>query len=196
MRSSFRASESRLRLLVASARDYAVIEMDPDRRIVGWDAGAEQVFGWTADEIVGSSADVLFTQEDRERKVPQEESTIALETGSAANDRWHLKRDGARFWATGALMPVLDSNGGHRGFVKIMRDFTERKLREDESRRATESERNRLEFTIATTRSELQRFERCSYCGSKETSGVESAENSMTNSARISRWPRWSYRTS
>lgn len=153
-----RDSEERLRLLIASAREYAVVQMDADRTIVGWDAGAERLLGWHADHIVGQLLDVLFTPEDRAAGVPAAECRRAVETGAAGDDRWMVRNDGSRFWATGAVMPVLDAAGAHRGFVKIMRDFTERKRQEEEIVRAVQVERSRLEFTIASTQSELRRL--------------------------------------
>lgn len=96
-RAALRESEERLRLVLASATDYAIFSMDLDRRITSWNAGAERLLGWTEDEIVGRSADIIFTPEDRAGGAPDEESEGAVRDGRAADERWHLRKDGTRF---------------------------------------------------------------------------------------------------
>jgi len=132
-----RRSEERMRLLIESATDYAIFTTTPESVVDSWNAGAENIFGYAEDEIVGQSAAVLFTPEDRERHAPEEEIRTALDAGSALDERWHLRKDGSRFFASGALTPLSD--GGLHGFVKILRDLTENKEAED---RLKESERN------------------------------------------------------
>ncbi len=126
---ALKASEERLRLIVESATDYAIVTLDPDRTVTTWSPGAEAVFGWTGAEMVGRPADDLFTPEDRAAGVPEREADTARRSGRAADERWHLRKDGRRFYASGVLTPLGE---GSRGFVKVLRDLTARKRAEEE----------------------------------------------------------------
>lgn len=132
---ALRESEERFRLLVEGITDYAMFLMDTERRIVHWNSGAERVFGWTRDEAIGRSADMIFTTEDREANVPEGEIRIAIDQGRATDCRWHVRKDGSRFWAVGVVARLGDESTP-RGFVKIARDNTRQKEIEDELRRA------------------------------------------------------------
>ncbi|MDQ3746142.1 MAG: PAS domain S-box protein, partial [Acidobacteriota bacterium] len=116
------------RFMVESVRDYAIFAISPEGRIVSWNTGAELTFGYREEEAVGQSASIIFTPEDRERGAPQEELRKAAEEGRAEDERWHLRRDGTRFWASGMVTPLRDQEGNLRGFVKVARDQTQRKL--------------------------------------------------------------------
>jgi two-component system CheB/CheR fusion protein len=141
-----RRAEQRRRAVVEAIRDYAIITLDKTGVISGWNRGAEQIFGYADSEIVGRPADVLFTSEDREAGVPQSEIQAAIENGAASDERWHVRKDGSRFYASG-MMSKLD-DGELFGFVKIARDETERQQatidREERFRRA-EADRDALE---------------------------------------------------
>ena len=90
-----------------------------------WNAGARAIMGYTEAEIVGRSGEAVFTSEDRASGRFATELRRALETGRASNERWHLRRDGTRFWASGLMMPLLDGDGHPCGFLNILRDRTE-----------------------------------------------------------------------
>jgi PAS domain S-box-containing protein len=92
-----------------------------------WNKGAETMFGYTEQEIIGQDADVLFTPEDRAKKEPERELRLAREEGRAENERWHARRDGSLFYGSGSMMALRDRTGELRGYVKIMRDLTESK---------------------------------------------------------------------
>ena len=122
--------------IVESATDFAIFAMDPNGAVTSWNVGAERLFGYAEGEIIGRSADVIFTPEDRAAGAPEDERRRARADGRAEDDRWHMRKDGSRFWASGLLMPLEDSAAG---FVKIARDRTERhraeeRLRESEER--------------------------------------------------------------
>jgi PAS domain S-box-containing protein len=112
-----------LSAILDSATDYAIIALDPDNKISLWNSGAERVLGWTADEVIGLSGEIIFTPEDRARGDVEEEIAKALAHGRAENERWHLRKDRSRFWGSGLMMPLKDA----LGFLKIMRDQTARK---------------------------------------------------------------------
>ncbi|EGH48442.1 PAS protein, partial [Pseudomonas syringae pv. pisi str. 1704B] len=92
--------------------------------ITDWNPGAEQVLGWTQDEMVGQSAERFFTPEDVANDRIEHEMQLALSVGRASDERWHLRKDGQLFWASGEMMPLYDEKHTHLGFVKILRDRT------------------------------------------------------------------------
>ena len=133
---SLRVSESRYRAIVESATDYAIITMDLDGRVTSWNQGARAILGWEEAEVVGQPAALIFRPEDRAANVPEKEMQGALSTGGAADERWHLKRDGSLFWASGQLTPLRD--GGLFGYLKILRDQTEQRLTAERLRASEE----------------------------------------------------------
>lgn len=116
-----------LQAIYAAATDHAIITTDADGIITTWNVGAEQTLGYRRNEIVGCSADIIFSPEDREQGVPGKEFRTALEAGRAIDERWHLRKDGSRFWGEGVMTPIHRGTGNHVGFLKIMRDYSARK---------------------------------------------------------------------
>lgn len=125
-----RQNEEQLRLIVESARDYAIFTIDPERRVKTWLPGAEAVFGWTRDEIEGQPSDILYTSEDREQGIPEHEALTALREGQAPDIRWHLHKDGRRVFIEGQVVPLLEG-GAHSGFLKIGQDVTSRRAAQE-----------------------------------------------------------------
>jgi two-component system CheB/CheR fusion protein len=125
---AMRASEERLRLVVENARDYAIFSMSLDRRITSWNAGAHRILGYTEDEAMGQMGDIIFTEEDRAAGAPEQEAATAMAEGRASDERWHLCKDGRRFWGSGVMMAMHDAQGEAIGLVKVFRDHTERLL--------------------------------------------------------------------
>jgi two-component system CheB/CheR fusion protein len=121
---ALRSSEERLRMVVENAREYAIFSTDLERRVTIWNAGAQRLLGYAESEVLGKPADVIFTPEDRAAGAPDQEMGIALREGRASDDRLHQRKDGSRFWASGALMLMRDAQGEAVGFVKILRDQT------------------------------------------------------------------------
>ena len=131
-----RASEERLRLVIESVEDYAIFTTDAEGRVETWNAGARRTFGYTEAEAVGQLAELIFTPEDREWGAPEDEMRRAREEGRAADERWHVSKQGTRFYVSGVLVPLRDGGGVVTGYAKIARDLTERKKLEDALRRA------------------------------------------------------------
>jgi PAS domain S-box-containing protein len=113
------------RLLAENVTDYAIFVVSPDRRVLSWSPGAERLLGFTEEEIVGQPCDRFFTPEDVRDGVPQRELDQALRTGRGEDDRWHVRKDGMRFWSSGVVTPLRAPDGALRGFAKVMRDRTE-----------------------------------------------------------------------
>ncbi|RYY36566.1 MAG: PAS domain S-box protein [Sphingobacteriaceae bacterium] len=130
--SYFRMSEEFFRQVLDSLEDYAVITTDTNGDVNSWNRGAEKVLGFAEQEILGLSADVFFTPEDCEKGVPEMELSNALHDGRAIDERYHMRKDGSRFWGSGLVFPLYDESHKHRGFTKIMRN-----LREEENARQT-----------------------------------------------------------
>ncbi|TDH17792.1 PAS domain S-box protein [Segetibacter sp. 3557_3] len=118
-------SEEYLRLVIESAQDYAIFTLDLNHNVVSWSIGASLISGYSEAEIVGKTADVLYTTEDLEVGAPKEELEKAEKEGRAENARWHVRKDGSRFWGSGSVSPLRDDSGRLVGFVKILRDLTE-----------------------------------------------------------------------
>jgi PAS domain S-box-containing protein len=129
-----RATSDRLRLILESTTDYAIITTDLDGRVTLWNPGATRLLGWSEQEIVGEPVQRIFTPDERARGVPEAEMECATRTGRAADERPHVRKDGSRFFASGLLMPLRNEFGDMLGFLKILRDRT----REHEAEAALE----------------------------------------------------------
>jgi PAS domain S-box-containing protein len=145
-------TEELYRLIVENAREYAIFMMDREGHVVTWNVGAERLFGFAEAEILGRPAHIVFTPEDRARHIPEQERQIARATGKAQDERWHLRHDGTTFWASGILTPLWDSAGELQGFVKILRDNTERKRAAE----SMEADNDRLESYVHQRTNELE----------------------------------------
>ena len=138
---------SRFEAIFNSAVDYAMVVMDRNGRITDWNEGATRILGWTPDEIVGRDVSAFFTPEDRAADIPEREMTDALAKGRGIDERWHLRRDGERFWANGEMMPLQDTSGDAIGFLKVLRDRTEARLIEE--RLAQQDERLQMALSAS-----------------------------------------------
>src|SRR6266851_7946089 len=127
---ALRQSEERLGLLIEGVQDYALFLIDPSGHVSGWNAGAERLLGYNAEEIIGQPLSQLFTPEDRLTGKPERELETARTTGQASDDNWLVRKDGSRFWANGLTTAL--QNGSLRGFVKVLRDLSERKQAEEQ----------------------------------------------------------------
>jgi two-component system CheB/CheR fusion protein len=149
-RNALNQSEARYRMVVESATDYAIITMDASRRVTGWNPGAANIFGWSEDEMIGKAADTIFTPEDQSQSAPETEAAVAQQQGRAADDRWHMRRDGSRFWASGVMMPLKDPQGG---FVKILHDRTHERENEERQKLLMAELQHRVKNILAVVRS-------------------------------------------
>jgi diguanylate cyclase (GGDEF)-like protein/PAS domain S-box-containing protein len=123
---------SLLKEIYCSTFDYGIFTFDLDGKITTWNVGAERIIGFSSAEVIGQRNDIIFTVEDRARNEPQQEMRIAQTTGRAEDYRWHVRKDGSRFWADGVLTMLRDDAGQQTGYLKIFRDITDRKMAEAE----------------------------------------------------------------
>ncbi|WP_183843109.1 sensor histidine kinase [Rhizobium etli] len=135
---SFASDETEIyRHIIESARDYAIIAMDLDGTVVTWSAGAEHLFGYPESEVIGQNGTIIFSFEDQLAGAMPKEMRLALSTGRAGDNRWHVRKDGSLFWASGLMMPLRNDVGEVYGLIKIVRDRT-RTLQQEEALRASE----------------------------------------------------------
>ena len=129
-------SEQRFRLMVESVVDYAIFMLDSDGRVASWNAGAQRILGYSADEIVGESISQFYSREELERGKPQVELDVAKAEGRFEQEGWRLRKDASTFWANVVVTAVRDDTGKLLGFAKVTRDLTERNRVEAELIRA------------------------------------------------------------
>lgn len=152
-----RRGEEQYSLVIHNIREYAIFTTDETGHIATWNAEAEKVLGWREDEILGQPIATIFTEEDRTAGVPAQEMETARQHDRASDDRWHLRKEGSRFWANGVLSAMYDHEGTLRGFVKILRDNTARKKAEEKLRRVTEQAERQVQ-SFQTTLSAITDF--------------------------------------
>jgi two-component system, cell cycle sensor histidine kinase and response regulator CckA len=170
------------RVLVEQVKDYAIFMMDTAGRNASWNEGVGRVLGYGEAEFVKLALGEIFTPEDRAAGVPEQELATATREGSVNDDRWMMRKDGVRFWATGITTALRGDDGGLLGFTKVLRDHTAEKRLDDE-RRTSE---HRLLTALAAARmgtweweiaTNLERFDE----GLARLFGVESGEITTLN---------------
>jgi len=134
---ALRESEERFRLLVGTVRDYAIYMLDPTGHVMSWNRGAEQIKGYTAEEIVGKHFACFYTPEAVAAGTPATALATAAEQGRFEEENWRLRKDGSRFWADVVITAVRGDQGRLLGFAKVTRDLTERKRTDELLRRHT-----------------------------------------------------------
>ena len=150
-------TEERFRLLVQGVKDYAILMLDPEGRVVSWNEGAQRIKGYTASEIIGQHFSRFYTPEDVEAGEPARELKMARLNGRFENQGWRVRKDGSRFWTDLLVTAMYGPKGDLRGFSKVARDITERKQTEEEVRALIESER-RHALQLEVVNRELEAF--------------------------------------
>ncbi|WP_372726709.1 PAS domain S-box protein [Nostoc sp. TCL26-01] len=126
-----RQSEERFRLLIADVKDYAIYMLDPEGRVMSWNSGAECITGYQTTEIIGQDFACFFVPEDIAKALPTQQLEIAAATGRYECESLFVRKDGSHFWANCILTALRDQTSKLRGFAKVTRDITERKMAED-----------------------------------------------------------------
>lgn len=123
---------------LSRSQEFAVLRLSTDGTIEAWEGAATRLFGYAPDQAIGRSFDMLFMPADAERGLHHAELELACRAGRSEDDRWHRRKDGSRFWATGVVNPLHDAEGRHTGFAKLLRDRTDHRIR-------YEAQENRLQ---------------------------------------------------
>lgn len=147
------ARERFLEAVLHSAIDYAILSMDLDGLVTIWNEGASRILGWSEEEMLGKPAAIFFTPEDRQAGIPQAEMQSALEHGRGADERWHLRKDGPRFWASGEMMVLRSETGSAEGFLKILRDRTQERQAIEQQKLLMHELNHRLKNSLAVVQS-------------------------------------------
>jgi PAS domain S-box-containing protein len=137
-----RAVQERFRMLVEAVRDYAIVALDPDGYVVSWNAGAERIAGYAAEEILGRHVSVFHPPEEVEAGKVRQAQEETLRNGRCEMEGWRLRGDGSRYWANTVLTRLLDQEGQPAGFAAITRDLTDRREAEKALRRTEEQLRH------------------------------------------------------
>lgn len=132
---NLRKSEERYQRMIAEVQDYAIILLNERGEIQNWNAGAEKIKGYTAEEALGMNFRVFYQLEDQRSGLPERLIATAVSTGRAAHEGWRVKKDGSRFWGSIVITALHDATGRVIGFSKVTRDLTDRKMYEDRQQR-------------------------------------------------------------
>jgi PAS domain S-box-containing protein len=131
-RAGGRPDDQLFHLLVQGIKDYAILMLDPEGRVLSWNAGAERIKGYRAEEIIGQHFSRFYPPEDLQRGKPETELRAAAAEGRYEEDGWRVRKDGSRFWANVVITALRDPAGRLLGFGKVTRDISERKQLEEE----------------------------------------------------------------
>ncbi|MDF3059193.1 MAG: putative two-component sensor histidine kinase protein [Rariglobus sp.] len=145
-------SEHWLRLIMQSVKDFALFTMDVAGLINSWNPGAEAMFGFKTEEVLGQPGAIIFTPEDRENGAQEKELITAQREGCCVDERWHQRKDGTRLFLSGTMRVIRDEAGELRGFTKVARDITEARRQQADLKEARDS----LELMVAERTAQLQ----------------------------------------
>src|SRR5947209_146581 len=146
---ALRESEQRFRLLIQGIQEYAIFQLGPQGRVVSWNAGAERLKGYRAEEIIGKHFSVFYPREDLLRGTPERNLEEAAQRGQSVHEGWRLRKDGSLFWGNVVITALRDPKGNLLGFAKLTRDVTERREREETLTKAKELLELRVEQRAA-----------------------------------------------
>jgi PAS domain S-box-containing protein len=152
-------AEELMRLFLEQSEDYALFFTDAEGRVTDWYRGAEHIFGFSAEEMIGQSARRLFNAEDLERGSADHEMALARTAQRSEDDRWHVRKEGARFWGSGVLLALHDAAGEVVGFAKVLRNRTDVKTQTealDNRARSLEASLERTRVFLATLAHEMR----------------------------------------
>lgn len=141
-------SEDRYHKMIDEVQDYAILLMDKDGYIQNWNKGAQNIKGYSEEEIIGKNFRVFYLKEDQESQLPEKLIQQAIQTGKANHEGWRVRKDGTTFWGNIVITALHDKEHNIIGFSKVTRDLTERKIADDQLRyyaQSIESQNQQLE---------------------------------------------------
>ncbi len=154
---SLRKSEERYHLMVEEVQEYAILYLNPEGIIENWNAGAEKIKGYKADEIVGKYFAVFYTKEDQKNNLPQKLLQQAREKGKVIHEGWRTRKNGNLFWASVVITAVHNKKGEVIGFSKVTHDLTDKK-RADDTLKLNAMELEQKNNELEEMNKELQSF--------------------------------------
>ena len=146
---ALRESEERFRLLVQSVQEYAIFHLDPLGQVASWNAGAQRLKGYRAEEIIGKPTSVFYPPEDVKSGKPARLLAEAAQRGQSEDEGWRIRKDGSRFWAYVVVTALRNAKGSLQGFAKVTRDMTDSRGREETLEKAKELLELRVEQRTA-----------------------------------------------
>jgi len=190
---ALRRSEQRFRLLVEAVKDYAIFMLDRDGHIISWNAGAQRLKGYRAEEILGRHFRNFYPPEKQAERHPEHELELALRDGVYEEEGWRVRKDGSLFWANVVITAVHDADGNHLGFAKVTRDVTDRRELLDRLSRVAEDRAQFLAVTAHELRSPIGVISgaadllRSHWADLDETERNELLESMTSNAVRLRR---------
>jgi PAS domain S-box-containing protein len=154
-REELESEKDRFRRMVEDVEDYAIFMLDPEGHVRSWNAGAEQIKGYTEEEILGEHFSTFYPEEYAEDGLPDRMLAEAAETGRATHEGWRVRKDGTRFWGFVVLTALYGDGDDLKGFTKVTRDMTERKRREEQLTELNDLSRDLLKAETADEISDL-----------------------------------------
>jgi len=139
----------RFNLLAIDAKEYALFLVGLDGNVLCWNAGAERLFGYATQEVVGRHFSLFFTAEDIVTGQPERELASARDDGPFEGDFWQLRSDGTQLWCHVHVTPLMDENKRTHAFARVLHDLTESEGTRAQRKRAdglAEANRSREEF--------------------------------------------------
>lgn len=161
-----RHREEQFRLLVAAVQDYAIFMLDPVGNVNSWNAGAERIKQYTAEEIIGKHFSQFYPEEDKRNGKPDWELTVAQKEGRLEDEGWRIRKDGSRFWANVIITAVRDDAGKLVGFAKVTRDVTA-KMQVQQALEKEVAERREAQWALQKEVAERREAQRQLYLSEK-----------------------------
>ncbi|MBB3527132.1 sensor histidine kinase [Rhizobium sp. BK456] len=186
-----RARERFLEAILQSAIEYAIIAVNLEGLVTTWNEGARRILGWEDTEIIGQPVAVIFTEKDREAGAPSREMTAALTDGHGDDERWHVRKDGSLFWASGQMMALRSDDGELEGFLKILRDRTEQRENEERQRVLMHELSHRIKNTLAVVQAIISQSFRSANSMADAEQSISARINAYANAHDILLQKNW-----
>jgi PAS domain S-box-containing protein len=153
---ALRESEESFRLLVDGVKEYAIYMLDVDGHVMSWNVGAQNIKGYSADEVLGRSPDIFYTEDEVRSGLPGKHLRLAHDQGRFEGDVLQVRKDGSTFWANILLTALYDETGRHQGYSKVTRDITEHKRTQETISRALDEKTTLLNEVHHRVKNNLQ----------------------------------------